>query len=452
MSAPIASARHAARPTSTAHAVAAGTFGLYLVLLLGGNGVARSGGPLAWWALVRLPAAGGEWQPIGIVALLPVVSIVAWLLARRGESGARPFVWGWRRVNWPLGALALLGLANVVLGCAAGACLPTALRLVLLLAHLGWILLYVINERPPVLWIIGAIILLQAVVAFGQFFGQRDLGLSFLGESALDPAVSGVSVVMRGPARWLRAYGLTTHPNVLAGTLVTLLLALPVLDRLDGPRRANALLLVAGFAALLTTLSRWAAGCLLLGLAIPVVPWLVGRWRGGHPARPFVVTALPALVPLALVFLSLYGDAVLGRAVALETPVESRSLRERERDFGIAMRLIADNPLSGVGLDNYVPAARAHTPWPLVVHNVPLLLGAELGLAGVAVWLWLVVGPLIRWSALRPHAPETGLWLGFWLLGLLYPAPHPLYEMRSALLVGLVAALVTLGAAESSPE
>lgn len=439
-------------PIRAAHALAAGTFALYLILLLGANGVARSGGPLAWWPLVRLPTAGGELHAVGIVALLPVVSVIAWALARWGKRGARPFEWGWRRVNWPLGALALLGLATVLLDCARGACLPALFRLLLLLAHLTWIILFVINERPPMLGIIGGILALQAAVACGQFFSQGDLGLSILGESTLDPVVAGVSVVMRGPTRWLRAYGLTTHPNVLAGTLVTLLLALPVLDQLDGPHRLRArqLLFVIGFAALLTTLSRWAAVCLLLGLAINLMPWLVGRKRGSRPARPFVLTLLPALLLLVLAYLAFYGDAVTGRAVALETPVESRSLWERDRDLEIALRLVADHPISGVGLGGYLPAARAYDAWAGVVHNVPLLLGAELGLAGIAIWIWLVAGPVLRRGGLGRHASETGLWLGFWLLGLLYPAPYPLYELRSALLAGLATGLLALAAKDSA--
>lgn len=445
------SAAREARPIRVTRAIATGTFSLYLILLLGANGVARSDGPLTWWPLVRLPAAGGEWPAVGIVALLPVFSVAAWALVRWGEGGVRLFDWGWRRINWPLGALALLGLANALSGCADGPCLSSVLRLLLLLAHLGWVILYIVNEKPPLLWIVGAVLCLQAAVAFGHFFTQSDLGLSFLGESALDPAVAGVSVVMRGPVRWLRAYGLTTHPNVLAGTLVTFLLVLPVLDQVDGSRvrRVRQFLFVVGFAAFLTTLSRWAAVCLSLGLAINVTPWLVGRWRGGRPAWPFVATILPALLLLTLIFLALYGDAVTGRAVALETPVENRSLWERERDLEIARRLIREHPLSGVGLGGYLVAARAYDEWAGVVHNVPLLQGAELGVAGIAIWLWLVAGPVLRRDALGHRAPQTGLWLGFWLLGLLYPAPYPLYELRSALLAGLAAGLLTVAAKDS---
>ena len=51
------------------------------------------------------------------------------------------------------------------------------------------------------------------------------------------------------------------------------------------------------------------------------------------------------------------------------------------------------------------------TPQP--VHNVPLLLMAETGVAGGLVWLWLMVSPIIL--AWRPWRAGR---LGLWALGL----------------------------------
>jgi hypothetical protein len=285
--------------------------------------------------------------------------------------------------------------------------------------------------------------------------GQRELGLGFLGELPLDPAVKGVSVVMRGPERWLRGYGLTNHPNTAAGTLVTALLILPLCARRPDDRRrvAAGLVFAFGFAGLLTTLARWAAVCLALGLTIQALPWLRAaagrrpprRVAVGRPPRHVFATA-GVVALLALLFLGIYGDAVLGRAVAVDTPVENRSLWERERDTQIAWRLLAAEPWMGVGFGRYVDAARIYDAWADVVHNVPLLWGAELGVAGLLLWGWLVAAPLARRGAFSRYAPYTALWLSFWLLGLLYPAPHPLFELRSALLAGLVAGLVARSA------
>ena len=238
--------------------LAQATFALYLILLLGANGVAASRGPLAWLPLVRLPAADNAWVLIGVVGLLPLLSVAAWLSERAARGRLRALRWGPRRVVWPLLALAGLGALSLAGQCAGGECDPTAAaRLVLLLAHLAWVYLYVVNERPPLLPIIAAVILLQSTVALGQFITQRELGLALLGEPALDPQLAGISVVMRGAERWLRAYGLTNHPNVLAGTLVPLLLLLPVLahDRSLKQRRVLPLLLALACAALFSTLA-----------------------------------------------------------------------------------------------------------------------------------------------------------------------------------------------------
>ena len=431
------------RPAGVLARLAQITFSLYLVLLLGANSQATSGGPLAWWPLWQLPTSGGDWAGVGVVSLLPPLSAAAWLAARARSGRRRALVWLPNRAVWPLLALVGLGVLSLAWQCGGGCPVGSGLRLALVVSHLAWVYLYTVNERPPLFPIVAAAVLLQATVALGQFIAQRDLGLRFLGELPLDPATPGISVVMRGSARWLRAYGLTAHPNVLAGSLAPLLLMLPVLGRPPtGRQKAIALLVtVVGFAALFATLARWAAVCFALGLAINALPALARGGTARHRAAPGRATWL-ALALTGALLLAVYGDVIVGRTAELETPVESRSLWERQRDTGIALRLVAEQPLTGVGLGQYLPAARRYDAWAEVVHNVPLWLAAELGVAGALVWLWLLLAPVARRGALGRFAPLTALWLGFWLLGLLQPAPHPLLDLRSALLAGLVAALV----------
>lgn len=422
------------------------TFALYLILLIGTGSVARAGGPMTWLPLWQLPAAGNKWEIVGVVALLPPLSILCWILARAGAGTLRLLHWGWPRITWPLATLGLLGLLSILRSCPGDICNPIALlRLLLLLAHLFWIYFYLVNEKPDLFWIVIVVILMQSVVALGQFIWQRDLGLSFLGESPLDPQVGGVSVVMRGSERWLRAYGLAIHPNVLAGTLVTMLLSLVALVRRKTPARRLmfSLAFSLGFAALLATLARWAIACLLLGLLINAIPWLrtgLKRHRWANP--PLGSGTLSALLIITLLFIVGYGDAAAGRAAGLDTTIESRSLWERNRDMRIGLSLLVAHPALGVGLGEYIPAAREYNDYAGLVHNVPLLLAAELGIAGLLIWLWLVVAPLTRHGVLTRFAPQTGLWLSFWLLGLLYPTPHPLYELRGALLTALVAGIM----------
>jgi hypothetical protein len=418
---------------------------VYLTLLLGSGSVAQAGGPLTWLPLWRLPAAGAGWAAVGVITLLPPLSVAAWLAARVASRSWRELTPGWRGVAWPFVGLAAWALVVTLLPCARGAC-PTAdlLRLGLLLLTLFWLYLYVVNERPDLYWIVVAAILMQSTVAIGQFISQSDLGLAIWGELALDPQVSGVSVVMRGPVRWLRGYGLTRHPNILAANLTSLLLLLIVVGRGAARRRRQlgGLVFLVGYAALLATLSRWAIVCLMIGLGINALPLADRMLRQRRLTQSVAALTAAGGLILTLLFLTIYGDAVTGRVVALETPVENRSLWERNRDTSISLKVIAAQPIVGAGLGNYVAAAREYDEWAEIVHNAPLLLAAEMGLVGLALWLWLVIAPLARPGAWRALALQTALWLSLWLPGLFYPAPHPFYELRSALLVGLIAGVI----------
>jgi O-antigen ligase len=432
------------------------TFGLFLVLVLGANSIARSGGPLSWLPLWRLPAATGELDAVGIVSLLPLLSVGSWWFGRANRPPGTAWSWGPARIYIPVGLLGLLVGANLVAQCLDGLCPFGGLaRVLLLLGLFAWVYLYVINERPALVPIVSGILLLQAAVAVGQFVLQRDLGLRFLGELVLDPEQSGVSVVMNEGARWLRGYGLTIHPNVAARTLVSGLMMLVVLrGEARGPWRWVWWLAAGGgLLGLLVTLSRWAWVCLALGLAIAAWPAVRSLARTGIDWRRS--RALPVAVAFVaglLFFGLLYGGTITGRLFGTESSIESRSIWERQRDLAIAVRLVAAEPLSGVGFGRYLAPARALDPWAELVHNVPLLLAAELGLLGFFGWLLLLVAPVARPGAFAGRAAQTGLWVAFWCLGLLYLQPHLFTELRSMLLAGLVAGLVALPSALESQQ
>ncbi len=429
------------------------SFTLFFVLLLGANSVAADGGPLTWLPLLRLPVAGGDWDSIGPVALLPIVSLFAWLGSRRLTISPPKFSFGWSRLTILGVAIGLLALGRVGLACVDGGCSTGSLfRLTILLSLGAWAYLYVVNEQPDLFWVAAPVIVLQSVAGIAQFWSQSDLGWQLLGERTLDPAVSGISVVWRDEARWLRAYGLTGHPNMLARTLVPFLLMIPILarDASVGRRRWLGLVFLFGIGGMLVTLSRWAWACLLLGLLINAVGFAL------HTVRSRAVT-LPrtALVTIAasgmmiLLFLVGYGDTVAGRAVVTSSATETMSVGERQRDLAIGWRLVQSAPAVGVGYEGYLPAAQALDPTADISHTIPLWWAAELGVLGGGLWLLLLAAPLWRAGVLGRYAPYTALWLGFWLLGLLYAGPNPLAEVRSVLMAGLVAAVVALSASEA---
>ena len=421
-------------------------FGLLLLLLLVSHASAN-GGPFVWLPL-PLPTAvsNAGWQ-IGVLSLLPALVVGGWWLGNRqqitqmrdeesGESvpSLLPLSWSWGEtaVTIPLAAFSLLVLSQftadtVYLAAMLGLCWFVYLFLV---NHVRW--------QQEKLWIVLAFVLLvQGVVGVGQFVMQQELGLIWLGEPTLDLLVEGTSVAQRGSQNWLRAYGLNSHPNQFGLLLMALcLLIWPSRHRAKGWLRWLFWLgLAAGVAGLLVSLSRSAWLGLLVGIAV------YGLYRGapGRLLRRELVIPLAILAAGVLLFALVYGDVLAGRLLALDTPLESRSLLERQRDACLALELIGERPFLGAGLGQYLSVATALNNEAALVHNVPLLIGVELGLLGLALWLFFWGWPLWRYGRSARHRSGTAVWLALSLFALVHPEPT-LFLPKGAVLWGLAAA------------
>lgn len=92
------------------------------------------------------------------------------------------------------------------------------------LAELCLIFLYLKNvPRGTFHKILGTIIglgVLNSIIGIGQFLLQQSLGLTFLRESIISPNLPGVAKIIIGGEKYIRAYGLLPHPNVLGGLLL----------------------------------------------------------------------------------------------------------------------------------------------------------------------------------------------------------------------------------------
>jgi hypothetical protein len=393
----------------------------------------------------NLPARGIAAWPL---LLIPFGWLAAWALARLLERPPRPWRWGFPGLSWPLAALSLWAIVGFLpAGLRAGQWhgfgtenLKAAAALALV-----WLLyLYFVNERPALAVPLAVVVLLQGVVAILQVATQADLGLWWLGEPELDPQDGGVIVLLVAGQRWLRGYGLTGGPNALGASLAFLLVyLLPCLLQARGWRLwAWSLTISAGAMGLVASFSRAAALALALGLAA----WMGLAWLRGRPRRlvpvcereRWLALALPAA--LAAAYLLLHAPAITSRLAPDANPLEARSLGERARDANLALTIISRQPLMGVGLGNFQPAARALDPQAWIVHNVPLLVMAELGAVGAVLWLWLALaGVHTAWrSRVRPGW-LLGLWLAFLAPGLFGPW-WPTVSWRVGVLLALMLA------------
>lgn len=431
-----ASGRVAPALTRAAHLL----FNIFLVLAL--SVPSLTSGPLNWFPILRFKAIGEESLGVGPFALLPIAALAMWIVSRLTEAGSQSWRWGIPWVTMPLA------------GFTAATCLglepsPTRRTIVVLLMLLitWWVYLFVLNEEPSLAAPASVVLLIQGGVALTQFLLQGDLGLQCIGEPALDPRVSGTSVLFARGHRWLRAYGLTGHPNLLGATLAALLLIL--IAETEAGRRARraafAAAASAGVLGLLATFSRgswlafagglaaWSTRRILSDAPAPRLPHLPSPAELGRVLRDHFHLVLPTA--LAVLFLLSTHDLVLSRFFHLETEVEAPSIEHRETDARLALHLIRQHPWTGVGTQNYLPAVRAVEADSRTVHNVLLLTGAESGIPGALLWLWLTAAVLAR-----PSSTTWSAWLALTVVGLFDVAVHPTNNWFASILVGLTAA------------
>ena len=274
--------------------------------------------------------------------------------------------------------------------------------------------------------LLGALLLLEAVMVLGQALVQHNDWLAVLGLAwppRVHAALGGAPVLQNAAgALWLRTYGTLPHPNVLAGVLLVLLAG--VSECWLTTRRWRWLAVAAvGGAALVPAFSRaaWLAAAVMAAAGLVWV-WAyrpaLGR-RAAGLALALGLAAGAAALPL------LPWLAARVNVSATATSVEARSVFERVELVGESLALIAQHPLVGVGAGHFAAAnlaGGAHTAVGEPVHNALLLITAETGLPGGAAALLLIGGVLWRlWRRRRVATVAEAAW-GLALLAILVTA------------------------------
>jgi putative inorganic carbon (hco3(-)) transporter len=204
------------------------------------------------------------------------------------------------------------------------------------------------------------------------------------------------------------------NPNDLAMGLLTLI---PISAALfSGEHRAArrwvfALAIGIMCAAILASLSRTG----MVGLAFLGALMLLNLAR-----QNLLKTALAAIL------LSILGLAVVAASPTVADRFESifnddkddaGSKAERLAHMSDALTVLSEHPLMGVGIGQSMVAIvamhdNAANQW-VKVHNVYLLLGAELGIPGFCVYVWMIIAVFralkqTRGANARHHMPEPG--------------------------------------------
>lgn len=304
-----------------------------------------------------------------------VIACVAYALA--GWPNFRRLRTGWRR----LFAISILGLIlfaalSVTWSIHRGL---AAMQTLHLLAWAIFALLIACADWPASSMALALLsgLLIHSAASWIQLGLQPTVGLG--------PENSGISVVFGGTVHWQRAYGLSPHPNILGGHLaIGLLLTLSL--GVSYRRRKRFLWIAAWlilWSVLLLTFSRSAWLALIGG---GVVAWLLLRRSGGLDRSRAKIMLFPIGVGLLIVlsFAVWFQPFLANRIDVIANPFEIQSVVERLRSAGIALQIFGAHPIGGAGLAQFVVVARdmlgATIDW---VHNVPLLVAADLGVGGL---------------------------------------------------------------------
>lgn len=238
---------------------------------------------------------------------------------------------------------------------------------------------------------------LQALLGLGQFAVGSSLGLWVLGERSFTSETPGIAQAAIEGQLVLRSYGTLPHPNVLAVFMLigsTLSFFLSLRQRSYTPKLFLAILTILFSMSLLTSLSR--LGILLWLVAMPTILLasfkklqLAGRKGLKIGAVLGVVLILTALASPLYSWFGVLVDA------------DNASVVKRIELSRIAASFWLENPVSGIGLGNFVVslAELPTTEWVRFLqpaHNTYLLVLSEVGIIGLAFFVSFLGLGLVR--------------------------------------------------------
>ncbi len=287
-----------------------------------------------------------------------------------------------------------------------------------------------------------AALTIQIITGFAGFALQSTLFLApfdMKWPGIVDASMRGTSVVqLQNGLRILRAYGTLPHPNILGGfTLISLL----------GPASLFLANRKTNYAALIL----FVLGIILTGLTFSRSAWLglvaflvVLLWSSKHLDRKKLFLLIATSI--ATIILTLYPlrDLLFTRISNSSIQTEQISALGRSWLTDQAIGVIHEHPLTGVGIGSFILELSKHAVEGAIiepVHNLFLLISAELGIIGLLALISLLVA--IALQIIKVRTPQAILASGALAgLGVISLFDHYLWSIAPGrLMLGLVLGL-----------
>lgn len=303
-------------------------------------------------------------------------------------------------------------------------------RLILGTISLLFLIDYFKTQKHPnlykcVLWISIASVLIQGVLGAMQFLGGSSLGLSMLGESQVVSGMQGSSFVTLNSEVFLRAYGTFPHPNVLGGYFImNVLLGIFLYSKSKGFYKKPSILLIILSGIFVTLTFSRIAILLVLGIAFVTLIYKLVKGK------------LFSLTPLQLV--ERFTNLISGN---------DTSWADRVNLMKSSLSVMKNNLLVGTGLGNFTKGMENMIPSTVngvlliqPVHNVVLLMIAELGIVGSLLYV-LLLGKILFSNVSKMNWFK---WLVIISLVVIGCFDHYLFSLPQGMVIGGILSLLLI--------
>ncbi|MEK6643967.1 MAG: O-antigen ligase family protein, partial [Planctomycetota bacterium] len=220
----------------------------------------------------------------------------------------------------------------------------------------------------------------------------------------------GLKVLFLGPHQ---VYGKTYDNNYFALTSVmTLPMVFYFAMSVKHTRWRSVLLAASGLICLAVIGSRSRAGFVAFAVVLFCMAWS-SRYR---------LRAMFAVLLFSGAAMALSGGEIRDRIDSILAFRTDRSASSRFATWDVAIELLKQNPVLGVGFNNFEVAKDTFVGGRKAAHNIFLQNLAELGIIGHPIWLMIVVGSLVsaymlmRWAR---RLPSDMRWAYYWSRGLM---------------------------------
>jgi O-antigen ligase len=267
-----------------------------------------------------------------------------------------------------------------------------------------------LQSRREIVVLVGAIFVIafvQVAVTAAQWKSGSTLGLVAIGQGS--ELVARVADSSETP----RPSGTIVHP-VFFGALMAEILLLALSVALGSRHTIRFLGLGAAGAALIAALFAQSRAALLAIAVVGALLFLWYVWRGRVSGRTLLLTVLAAVV-CTVIFRGYLMDRIVSNVGTDHFDLEVESRLELNQ---MALVVIRDAPVIGVGLNNFETVLRRYDEYGLIfadnpVHNLYLLVLAETGVIGLlammASFLALVAGAFRLARAVDPLLASLGV-------------------------------------------